>query len=53
MASERTEAQTKAIRRALELVTEAMDLLDAHHAAPDPAAHLAFAQQHLRQALAS
>ena len=37
---------------ALELITEAMDLLDAHDGPPDAAAHLAVAQQRLRQALA-
>jgi hypothetical protein len=41
-----------ATRRALALVTEAMDLLDAHGGEPDAAAHLAMAQQQLRQALA-
>jgi len=45
--------RAKVIRRALELVTEAMDLLDAHGALPDEAAHLALVQQRLRQALAS
>ena len=43
----------KAIRRALKLITEAIDLLDAHDGPPDAAAHLAVAQQRLRQALAS
>jgi hypothetical protein len=54
MAGQRSEAQRlRPIRRALELVTEAMDLLDAHGSAPDTVAHLAFAQQQLRQALTS
>jgi hypothetical protein len=53
MASERTKTQEKAIRRCLSLVTEAMDLLDAHSAAPAAAAHLAFAHQQLRQSLAT
>lgn len=41
----------KVIRRALELVTEAMDLLDAHGQLPEAAAQLAVVQQHMRQAL--
>lgn len=49
MAGERNGAQRRAIRRALELVTEAMDVLDAHGAVPDAAAHLALAQQALRR----
>jgi hypothetical protein len=40
----------KVIRRALFLVTEAMDLLDAHGTQPDASARLAMAQQALRQA---
>jgi len=40
-----------AISRAIALVTEAMDLLDAHEGPPDAAAHLALAQQLLRQAI--
>ena len=36
--------------RALLLVTEAMDLLDAHEVSPEASAHLAMAQQMLRQA---
>jgi hypothetical protein len=51
MAGERDGTQGKAIQRALQLVTEAMDLLDAHGAVPDAAAHLALAQQQLRSAL--
>lgn len=38
-----------AIKRSLALVTEAMDLLDAHSGPPDAAAHLALAQQRLRE----
>jgi hypothetical protein len=53
MAGQRTESQGRALMRALQLVTEAMDLLDAHGVAPDAAAHLAMAQQQLRQAIAS
>ena len=50
MAGQRNQPNEKALRRALELVTEAMDLLDANGAAPDAAAHLALAQQDLRKA---
>jgi hypothetical protein len=39
----------KVITRALTLITEAMDVLDAHGIAPQAAAHLALAQQQLRQ----
>ena len=53
MAGSRDARQSGAVRRALSLVTEAMDLLDAHGGAPDAAAHLAMAQQRLRQALAN
>ena len=42
--------RAKVIRRALFLVTEAMDLLDAHGIQPDASAHLAMAQQALREA---
>jgi len=45
--------QTTANMRALTLVTEAMDVLDAHGVSPDAAAHLALAQQMLRQSLAA
>jgi len=41
----------KVIRRALFLVTEAMDLLDAHGTQPDASAHLAMAQQALRESI--
>lgn len=40
-----------AARRAAALVTEAMDLLDAHGGSPVAAAHLALAQQKLREDL--
>lgn len=54
MAGQRDEPQQSiALKRALALVTEAMDLLDAHGAAPDAAMHLAMAQQRMRQALSS
>jgi hypothetical protein len=43
--------QSPVIMRTLSLVTEAMDLLDAHGEAPDAAAHLALAQQVLRKSL--
>ena len=38
-------------RRAAKLISEAMDVLDAHAVAPDVAAQLALAQQRLRQLL--
>jgi len=38
-----------AVERALELVTEAMDLLDAHDGSPQAAAHLSLAQDVLRK----
>ena len=44
--------QAKAVQRAAMLVTEAMDLLDAHGGSPVAAAHLAMAQQKLREELA-
>jgi hypothetical protein len=37
--------RTKVLERALALVCEAMDLLDAHSASPLGAAHLAMARQ--------
>jgi hypothetical protein len=49
MAGQRNGMHGKAIRRALGLVTEAMDVLDAHSQAPDVSAQLALAQQRLRQ----
>lgn len=42
-----------AIKRALALVTEALDLLDAHGGPPDAAAHLDLAMRRLREVLAS
>jgi hypothetical protein len=39
----------RAIGRALKLITEAMDLLDAHGGPPDAAAHLSLAQDRLKQ----
>jgi hypothetical protein len=54
MASARGELViSEAIKRALSLVTEAMDLLDAHGIAPESAANLAIAQQQLRQLVRS
>lgn len=41
------------LNRALELTTQAMDLLDAHGADPEAAAYVALAQQQLRKALAN
>lgn len=38
--------------RALALISEALDLLDAHGGSPQAAAHIALAQQDLRQAIA-
>lgn len=43
----------KVLRRALQLATEAMDLLDGHGCSPEAAAYLALAQQHLRASLAN
>ena len=40
-----------AIKQALALVVEAIDLLDAHDGPADAAAHLSFAQERLREAL--
>ena len=39
-----------AIQRAIALVTEAMDLMDAHEGPPEVAAHLELALQGLRSA---
>jgi hypothetical protein len=44
--------QEQVLTRALQLATEAMDLLDAHGADPTAAAYFALAQQQLRKALA-
>jgi hypothetical protein len=41
-----------AIKRALALVTEAMDIIDAHGGPPDAGAHLELAQQKLREQIA-
>jgi hypothetical protein len=40
-----------AMTRALELLSEAMNLVDAYDGPPDAATHLAIAQKQLRQAL--
>lgn len=48
-----TKAGERAINRALALVTEAIDLLDAHDGPADAAANLALAQERLRQAIRS
>jgi hypothetical protein len=54
MAGERDESvSAKAARRALSLITEAMDLLDAHGVDPDASAYLAIAQQRLRHTVAN
>lgn len=44
-------ATEDAVERALALVTEAMDLLDARGGPPDAAAHLSLAQERLRRAI--
>jgi hypothetical protein len=44
-------SNSDAIRRALQLVTEAMDVLDGHGGPPDAVAHLSIAQDQLRRAL--
>ena len=52
MAGQRNGSQgAKVVRRALVLVTEAMDLLDALGTQRNASAHLAMAQQALRQAI--
>ena len=53
MAGERYPVEReKALKRSLQLVTEAMDLLDAHSGDPQAAAYLALAQERLRKGLA-
>lgn len=42
-----------ALERALKLVTEAMDVLDANDGAPDAVAHLELARQRLRERLST
>ena len=39
---------SRAVNRALGLITEAMDILDAHGGPPDATAHLSLAQERLR-----
>jgi hypothetical protein len=52
MADERDEQRRMAaIKRALELTTEALDLLDAHDGPPDATAHLDLCIQRLRESL--
>lgn len=46
------ERRTRAIRRAIELVTVALDLIDAHGGPADAAAHLELALHRLREELA-
>lgn len=54
MASDESDdRQGQAVRRAVMLVTEAMDLLDAHGGAPEAAAHLDLALASLRQRIGS
>jgi len=48
---ESDDRQTKAVYRAAMLVTEAMDLLDAHGGPPEASAHLDLALVSLRQAI--
>lgn len=43
--------RTDAIRRAIERVTEALDILDAHGGSAEAAAHLDLALQKLREAI--
>jgi hypothetical protein len=50
MAGER-EGRRAVLNRALALITEAMDLLDAHNSDPQAASYAALAQQRLRTAL--
>lgn len=45
------ERRTRAIRRAIELVTVAIDLIDAHGGPADAAAHLDLALHRLREEL--
>ena len=44
-------AEPRVIKRALELITEALDLLDGHGGPADATAHLDLAQQRLREEL--
>jgi hypothetical protein len=46
-----TKVRERAINRALALVTEAIDLIDAHDGPADAAANLALAQDRLRRAI--
>lgn len=41
----------RALQRALALITEALDLLDAYEGPPQTAAHLSIVQEQLRQVL--
>jgi hypothetical protein len=49
--SRRVDKNDAAIKHALALVSEALDLLDAHGGPVDAAAHLNMAQARIRQAL--
>jgi hypothetical protein len=46
------EVRSLALNRAMALVTEALDLLDAHADCPDVSTHLDFALRRLRQEIA-
>ena len=47
--SEENELRVRALKRALEMVTAAVDLLDAHRGPAETAAHLHVALQQLRE----
>ena len=53
MSERENSGRSAAIRRALELVTEALDLIDAYDGPPTAGAHLALVQEQLRQELVS
>jgi hypothetical protein len=46
-----SERNSNAIERALSLISEAIDILDAHDGPPDAAAHLCIVQERLRQVM--
>ena len=51
MSGSERERRQAAIRRALELITEALDLLDAHGGPAQAAAHIDLGRQQLQAAL--